>query len=204
MQITATEPRKKGLSALYIDGEFAVKVDTEVLLAHRFDVGREITDEELRACLLDSDRKRCKDKAMWLISFRDHSRKELLDKLKKEYPEDVAEAAVTRMEELGLIDDSRYARRYTADLISLKHLGERGVRQKLFEKGIDRDLIDEILEETAIDEEEQIRTVIEKKYARNLSDEKVRRRAVAALQRLGFGYASIKSVLREYIDTEDY
>lgn len=204
MQITAIEPRKKGLSALYIDGEFALKLDTEVLLAHRFDVGREISDDDLHACVTDSDTKRCKDKAMWLISYRDHSRRELLDKLKKDYPEPVAEAAVSRMEELGLVNDDSYARRYAADLIHLKHLSERGVRQKLYEKGIDRDLTDEILEEAEIDEEEQIRTVIEKKYARDLGDEKVRRRAVAALQRLGFGYGSIKSVLSEYIDTEEY
>ena len=204
MQITAIEPRKKGLSALYIDGEFAMKLDTEVLLAHRFDVGREIDDEILHECVQDSDRKRCKDKAMWLISYRDHSRKELFDKLKKDYPEDVAEAAVARMEELGLVNDANYARRLTEDLISLKHLGERGIRQKLYEKGIDRDLIDEILEETEVDEAEQIRAVIEKKYARNLDDEKVRRRAVSALQRLGFGYSSIKSVLNEYTDIEEY
>ena len=204
MQITAIEPRKKGLSALYIDGEFAVKLDTETLLRHRFDVGREITDEALHACILDSDGKRCKDKAMWLISFRDHSRKELLDKLRRDYPEDVAEAAVERMEELGLIDDERYARRYTADLISIKHLGERGVRQKLYEKGIDRDLIDAVLAETELDEAAQIRAVIEKKYAKNLSDEKIRRRAVSALQRMGFGYAGIKSVLSEYIEIEEY
>lgn len=204
MQITAIEPRRKGLSALYIDGEFAMKLDTEVLLAHRFDVGREISDEQLHECILASDQKRCKDKAMWLISFRDHSRKELLDKLRKDYPEDVAEAAVDRMEELGLIDDNRYARRYTADLINLKHLSERGIRQKLYEKGIDRDLIDEILEEAEVDEYEQIRIIIEKKYARNLGDEKIRRRAIAALQRLGFGYASIKSVLSEYTDIEEY
>ncbi len=204
MQITAIEPRKKGLSALYIDGEFAMKLDTEVILAHRFDVGREITDEALHDCVLDSDRKRCKDKAMWLISFRDHSRRELLDKLRKDYPEDVAEAAVDRLEELGLIDDGRYARRYTADLVNLKHLSERGIRQKLREKGIDRDLIDEILEETEVDEDEQIRTIIEKKYAGKLGDEKIRRRAVAALQRLGFGYQSIKSVLNEYTDIEEY
>jgi len=158
----------------------------------------------LHACVQDSDRKRCKDKAMWLISFRDHSRRELFDKLKKDYSEDVAEAAVSRMEELGLINDASYARRYTADLINLKHLSERGVRQKLYEKGIDRDLIDAILEEAEVDEEEQIRAVIEKKYARNLGDEKIRRRAVSALQRLGFGYSSIKSVLSEYIDTEEY
>lgn len=204
MQITAIEPRKKGLSALYIDGEFAMKLDTEVLLAHRFDVGREIDDETLHECVQDSDTKRCKDKAMWLISYRDHSRKELFDKLKKDYPEDIAETAVNRMEELGLINDSRYARRYTADLINVKHLSERGIRQKLYEKGIDRDLIDEIIDETEIDEAEQIRAVIEKKYARGLDDEKIRRRAVSALQRLGFGYGSIKSVLNEYIDIEEY
>ncbi len=204
MQITAIEPHKKGLSALYIDGEFAMKLDTEVLLAHRFDVGREIDDEALHDCVLDSQLKRCKDKAMWLISYRDHSRRELFDKLKKDYPEDVAEAAVTRMEELGLINDASYARRYTADLINVKHLSERGIRQKLYEKGIDRDLIDEILDEAELDEAQQIRAVIEKKYARGLDDEKIRRRAVNALQRLGFGYGSIKSVLNEYTDIEEY
>lgn len=204
MQITAIESRRKGLCALYIDGEFAMKLDTEVLLAHRFDVGREINDEQLYECIQASDNKRCKDKAMWLISFRDHSRKELIDKLKKDYGEESCENAVNRLEELGLIDDGRFARRYTADLINLKHLSERGVRQKLREKGIDRDLIDEVLDEFVIDEEDQIRTVIEKKYARSLSDEKGRRRAVNALSRLGFSYASIKSVLNEYAEIEEY
>jgi len=200
MTITAIEPRRKGLCALYIDGEFAVKLDAEVVLSHRFDTGREITDDQLRECILDSDRKRCKDKAMWLISYRDHSRRELKTKLTRDYPEDCAEAAVTRCQELGLIDDGRFARRYTADLINLKHLSERGIRQKLREKGIDRDLIDEVLGEYQVDEAEQIRTVIDKKYARTLSDEKVRRRAVAALQRMGFSYADIKSVMAEYTD----
>ena len=200
MQITAVEPRKKGLSVLYIDGEEAMKLDTEVILAHRFDVGREITDEELHSCVLDSDMKRCKDKALWLISFRDHSRRELFDKLRKDYGEESCERALDRLEEVGLLDDGRYARRYAADLINIKHLSERGVRQKLREKGIDRDLIDEVLSETEIDEEEQIRSVIEKKYARALGDERGVRRAVNALMRLGFSYSSIKSALREYID----
>lgn len=204
MQITAIEPRRKGLSALYIDGELAMKLDTEVLLAHRFDVGRSISDEQLRECIQDSDMKRCKDKAMWLISYRDHSRRELIDKLKKDYREESCERAVERLEELGLVDDGRFARRYAADLINLRHLSERGVRQKLYEKGIDRELIDEVLSETEIDEKEQIRTVIEKKYARTLSDEKGRRRAFNALTRMGFGYASIKSVLSEYTEIEEY
>ncbi|MBQ3285259.1 MAG: regulatory protein RecX [Ruminococcus sp.] len=203
MQITAVEPRKKGLSALYIDGEFAMKLDTEVLIARRFDVGREIDDEQLHECVQASDQKRCKDKAMWLISYRDHSRKDLFDKLRRDYPDDICEAAVARLEELGLIDDGRYARRYAADLVSLKHLSERGVRQKLYEKGIDRDLIDEVVGELFIDEKEQIRTIIDKKYARSLDDEKGRRRCVNALSRMGFSWSDIKSVLNEYIDVSE-
>lgn len=204
MQITAIEPRRKGLSALYIDGELAMKLDTEVLIAQRFDVGREITDEELRECLIASELKRCKDKAMWLISFRDHSRRELVDKLRRDYSEDCCEQTADRMVELGLIDDERYARRYSADLINLKHLSYRGVRQKLAEKGISRELIDEVAEELEIDEEQQIRTIIDKKYSRVMNDEKGRRRAYNALMRLGFSYQDIKSVMAEYTDTEEY
>lgn len=200
MTITAIEPRRKGLCALYIDGEFAMKLDAETVLAHRFDAGREITDEQLHACVTDSDRKRCKDKAMWLISYRDHSRRELIDKLRRDYSEDSAEAAVSRLEELGLIDDGRFARRYASDLVNVRHLSERGVRQKLREKGIDRDLIDEVIGEIEFDEQAQIREIIEKKYARSLGDEAGRRRAANALARLGFGYSDIKSALAEYTD----
>ena len=202
MTITAIEPRRKGLCAVFIDGEYAMKLDAEIVLGHRLDVGREITDEQLHEAVIASDHKRCKDKAMWLISYRDHSRRELCDKLRKDYSDESVEAAVTRCEELGLIDDSRYARRYVADLINIKHLSERGIRQKLREKGIDRDLIDEILAEYELDEAQQIRDIIERKYARSLSDEKTRRRAVSALQRMGFSYADIRSVLNEYIDTD--
>ena len=204
MQITAIEPRRKGLSALYIDGELAMKLDTEVLIAQRFDVGREITDEELRECLIASELKRCKDKAMWLISFRDHSRRELVDKLRRDYSEDCCEQTADRMVELGLIDDERFARRYSADLINLKHLSYRGVRQKLAEKGISRELIDSVTGEPEIDEEQQIRTIIDKKYSRVMNDEKGRRRAYNALMRLGFNYRDIKSVMAEYTDTEEY
>ena len=204
MNITAIEPRRKGLSALFIDGELAFKLDTETLLAYRFDVGREITDEQLREVVDASDLKRCKDKAMWLLSYRDYSRKELFDKLKKGFGEDAAEASVTRCEELGLLDDGRFARRYSADLFHLKHLSKNGVRQKLLQKGVDRDLIDEVLEEFDVDEEKQVKEIIERKYARTLSDEKGRRRAFAALQRMGYSYSVIKSAMRAYMDTEEF
>ena len=74
---------------------------------------------------------------------------------------------------------------------------------ELSRKGIDKELAQEILENTEVDERDQIRQVIDKKY-RNLSDEKIKRRAVAALQRLGYRWDDIRSVLEEYSEEDEY
>ena len=43
--------------------------------------------------------------------------------------------------------------------------------------------------------------IIDKKY-KNISDEKIRRRAVAALQRLGYRWDEIKGVIEEYAEDD--
>lgn len=201
MKITAIEPKKKGLSALYIDGEFALKLDTETLLSHRIDVGNEIDDEKLKEVIDSSNTKRAKDKAMWLISYRDYSKKELIEKVAKDSSLESARKAVKRLEELGLVNDERYALRYAHDLLNLKRLSKSGAVRKLIEKGIDRDLAKDTVDSIDIDMSENIRAIINKKYAKNLNDEKGKRRCVSGLLRLGYSYSDIKSVLNEFTDS---
>lgn len=202
MTITAIEPKRKGLSALYIDGEFALKVDTETIFAHRIDVGDEIDDQTLKELIDSSDIKRAKDKAMWLISYRDYARKELIDKVSKDSSRDAAVKAVNRLEELGLINDERFARRYASDLLNIKHLSPIGTKRKLMEKGIERELAEAVIDELDCDIDENITTVIDRKYAKNLSDEKGRRRCINGLMRLGYSYSDIRSALNRYTDIE--
>lgn len=204
MTITAIEPKRKGLSALYIDGEFAMKLDTEVLLSHRVDVGNEIDDEKLHELINSSDIKRAKDKAMWLISYRDHAKKELIEKVAKDSSKEAAIKAVERLEELGLINDEKFAKRYAHELLSVKHLSPTGAIRKLIEKGIDRELANDVVDELNCDIDENIKAVIDKKYAKNLFDEKGKRRCVNGLMRLGYSYSDIKSALNKYTDTESY
>ena len=194
MRITAIEPRRKGLSAVYIDGEFAMKLDTQTLLENRADVGREISDEE-------SNERRAKEKALWLISYRSHSKKELKEKIRRTCDADAAEKAVERMEELGLVNDEQFAAAYARKLLLEKKMTRRTAAFELSRKGIDRETADRVLEEIEVDYRDNIRAVIEKKY-RNIQDEKIRRRAVAALQRLGYGWEDIKSVLEEFNEKE--
>ena len=197
MRITAIEPRRKAMSALYIDGEFAMNLDTKTLLENRFDVGRVIDDEDLHEIIRLSNENRAKSKALWLISYRDHSKKELTDKIKRTYDEESAEKAVERMEELGLVNDENFAKHYAQKLLFSKHMSKNAAVYELAHKGINKDLAEEILEEIDVDEYEQIRCVIDRKY-KNINDEKIKRRAVAALQRLGYRWDDIKSVLDEY------
>ena len=56
------------LSAVYIDGEYAMNLDTRVLLENRVDVGNELDDEALRELIDLSNERRAKEKALWLIS----------------------------------------------------------------------------------------------------------------------------------------
>ncbi len=203
MEITAVEPRRKGFSALYIDGEFAMKLDTQTLIENRFSAGREIDDEDLREIIRQSNERRAKEKALRLISYRDHSKKELTDKIRRTCDEQSAEKAVERLEELGLVNDVGFARRYAEQLIFTKNMSKRRAKTELALKGIDRDVIEDVLDEIDVEPREQIRAVLEKKYSR-ITDEKSKCRAVAALQRLGFGWDDIKCVIKEFTEnTED-
>lgn len=202
MKITELKPVKKSLSLVYIDGEYAMKLDTVTLAENGIRVGSELDDDELHQLIEKSDYKRAKERALWLLSGRDYSKKQLMDKIKKDSSQDAAEEVCERMEELGLVNDENYARRLAHDLIYLKKLSVKGARYKLIEKGIDRDLCDEILDEFEVDEVEQIVEIIERKYADKLDDEKGRRRAVAALQRMGYGWSDIKSALSEFEEND--
>ena len=201
MKVTEIRPRRKGLSALFIDGEFAMALDTQTLLEQRIDVGKELDDEQLHELIALSNERRAKEKALWLISYRSHSKKELRDKIRRTCDADAADKAVERMEELGLVNDEEFARRYAEQLLFHKRMSKRAAAYELRRKGIDQATAEEVLEELDVDVHEQIRALIEKKY-RNINDEKIRRRAVAALQRLGYGWEDIKAVLEEYADVK--
>lgn len=199
MELTAAEPRRKGLVQLYLDGEAAVKIDTEIFIRSGLKPGDMLTDEELRQLIQASDERRAREKALYLLEHRSHSKKELTEKIARTAASrSAAQAAADRMEELGLLNDEAYARDLARDLFLRKRYGAMRVKQELKRKGIDGELIDELLEQYGGEEEalENIRAVLDKKYAGWEEDEKTRRRAFAALQRLGYSYGLIRQAMQ--------
>ena len=204
MLITAIEPRKRGFSVLYFDDGTSLRILTEVALSEGLGPGTDIQEEQLETLLRKSQTKRAGEKALTLLEYRSYSKKELEDRLSRETGREAAREAAGRMEELGLLDDRDYARCLAEDLFTRKGFSQSRVRQELCRRGLERDLAEAAAEEFARPPQEAIRELIERKYARYLGDEKGRRRAIAALQRLGYRFEDIRGVLREYPEyTED-
>lgn len=197
MLVTAIEPRRKGLSALYLDGQESL-VDTETLAASRLRPGDELEEEQLLALLHASDSRRAREKALFILTYRDHSREELKRKLlTASFSEEAAEAAVQKVADMGLIDDREYARKLARELLFRKRWGERRAVSEMLRRGLERELVAEVMEETQPDPTVQLAEIIEKKYTPLPQDEKGRRRMLNALARMGYGWSDIRSALAQ-------
>ena len=122
MFVTALEPRRKRLTALFLDGELAAKLDSETLLQSGLRIGMELDDEELYRLIQRSDAHRAQEKALYLLEHRSHSKKELADKISRTAGREAAERAAERMEELGLVNDAQYARNLAEELLQPRKL----------------------------------------------------------------------------------
>lgn len=198
MELTAAEPRRRGFVQLFLDGEAAVKLDAQVFLQSGLKPGDQVSDQELFELIQASDARRAQEKALYLLEYRNYSKRELTEKIARTAASrEAAQAAAGRMEELGLIDDRRFGEDYARELFSRKGYGARRAAQELRRKGLDQELVQELVEKYGSPEQsgENIRRVLEKKYPGWQADEKVRRRAFAALQRLGYSYQEVREAM---------
>ncbi len=209
LRITAVEKAKKGYH-LFVEGEYALTLPAEVLAQSGLRAGQEITPQRLDEIKQASDRRRARERALYLLESRSHSQKELFDKLCRSVSEEIARETADRMVQLGLVDDESYARRWAAMLWREKKYGPRRIRQGLMQKGFDRELIDQVLEEmddafAGEESADQLEGLIRRKYARYLTDgdPKGRNKTVNALLRLGYDYDQIRGALRNFMETEE-
>lgn len=153
MKLTA-KPGKGEKIHLSLDGEYIATVNADYWFTCGIKSGSEVTPEQLEELLTESARRKMMNKALDLLSMRDYSRRELADKLvtkaweKKEQKDmdlgilkQQASDICDRLEELGLLNEERFARSYVDELIRRKHLSRSGLRTALIQKGVQRDIL---------------------------------------------------------------
>ncbi len=203
MKITRIEQKQGSRYTVYVDGAYWYILDMELIAANGLREGLECDEDFLEELLSQAERRKAKERALYLLEYRDHTRKELIDKLKRSVSAEVAEETADRMEEFGFLDDERYAENVAAFLLNQKKLGKRAALFKMQQKGFTRSVAEEAIRLVYADPKEQIRDLLDQRYARYLTDQKGVQKVTNALARLGHSYGDIKDVIREYYDGGD-
>lgn len=196
--IITTQQARGGKIQLFADGEPAATLEAAFWYAQGILDGDELTAEALADLLNEANLRRAYQAAITALSHRAHSKKELIDKLLlKQHERDACEYAVSRVEELGLIDDADYATRLAQTLLERKGFSLERIRAELSQKGITREIIENTLENLDNDPVMRIIELLNTRFAAYNGEEASRKKVFSALLRLGYSVNDIKTAFRE-------
>lgn len=195
---------------LVVDGSDAAVVSIETIERLRISVGASY-DEVRVAVEHDAAKLHTYDRALNLLAASPRSARELRRRLVlKGEPPELADLAIVRLLELGLLNDAEYARQIAHSKASSQGHSRRRLQQELFRRGVARDVADEaisnVMEDDSIDSEAIIEKIARRK-ARSLAKLEPaarRRRLYDFLARRGYDHDDIQraiaTVLAEPLD----
>lgn len=178
---------------LLLDNEYKATTDENFWLDNYIADGTDITEEEWEELLEGINYKKALNKCGDLLSRREHSVKELRQKLLKTVDAKSADKAINRFLEAGYLDDEHFCRSLVEYLYNSKKYSTNHIKQECYKRGVDSQIIALVLEEYDFDNINSIIELIERKYASKLEQENGKQKVFAALQRKGFSYSDIKS-----------
>lgn len=143
-----------------------------------------------------------------LLTARARSRAELIGKMAKHgYPDEVAEAVLSRLVSVGLVDDEDFAAQWVRSRHMYSGKGKRALAAELRTKGVDAEVIAAALD--GIDagaERGRAEQLVERKLRREVlaegDDPKVMRRLVGMLARRGYSQAMAVAVVTDALAAE--
>lgn len=215
MKITSVEPQKKNPHRfnVFLDGQFALGADEDLVVDRRLVVGKEIPSENLEKIIFEAEVGKLMEKMYRFLNIRQRSEKEIRDYLKnlsfkrklkgqEEISQFIIDAAVQVMNKKGLLNDEQFAKAWVES--RSKKYGVNRIKQELFQKGIDREVIEEVTSDKSQEsrEEEVAEKALEKrmKVWKNLKPMEFRKKASEYLMRRGFEYSLIKEIVEKILE----
>lgn len=192
--ITERKPRPRDRVEIRLSGGrfFAIPQAAAEMLA----VGQQLSDEDVLHLDGIDQYTRGRDKAMRMLALRSRSKREIDDALRAMNLRDTIRTGLVReLEEIGLVDDTRFAREFVAVKKDVRRVGPHRLRQDLGRLGLSRGTVDAALAGFGADEQlTMARALVEKQMGASLPSEKVLRRIVGMLRRKGYDYSVVNKV----------
>ncbi|WP_432278623.1 recombination regulator RecX [Nocardia carnea] len=142
-----------------------------------------------------------KEACLRLLAVRARSRAELAQRLAaKGFAAEVAERALDRLAEVGLVDDAEFARQWVRQRHGFAGKGRQALAQELRRKGVAAEDASAALADVTADDEHARATELVRRKLRTLpaglDRDKAMRRLVGMLARRGYGHSVAYTVVR--------
>lgn len=201
--ITSLERQKRHPKrfSVFLDGEFAFGADEEIVVQLGLAVNKQVDPETIRKAVEKEEEHKVREKALRYLSFRNRSVKELKTfLLGKGYDPEVVSHTLSRLEDVGLLDDRAFAKAWVEERVKAKGMGERLLEQELRQKGIKKEIIRAAVEGLGA-EEDRAHALAQARLARmkGLDKETAKRRLTGFLQRRGFSGETVYEVVRKVL-----
>lgn len=206
MEITSLKKYKGTTFEAELDGERKIYLHADIIADFGLRQGVKLERDELKKIIWQSNFRRAFQRALFLLDYRDHSRKEMYEKLIGTYRNPVlCNAVLDKLELAGLIDDKRFAENLARKLVVVRKFGFRRAKRELFLKGIDGFAAEDALAVYGETFSENLAELLEKKYARNLTDASDRKsveKVKNSLVRYGYSFDEINRAVKEYFEIQ--
>ncbi|HLI50416.1 MAG TPA: regulatory protein RecX [Thermomicrobiaceae bacterium] len=205
--ITGITPQRRNPNrvSIAIDGEFALGVDQSVAESSRLYVGQWLSDDDLRRLAAADDRARAIEAGLRYLEYRPRSERETRQRLReKAYSPIAIDQAIEQLKAWKYLDDETFARFWVENRQTFRPRGSRLLRSELGAKGVPRELASAVVEELGGDELPAALELARKRLAslQDLEPLVQRRRLSAFLQRRGYDWETVRSVLAEVLQAE--
>jgi regulatory protein len=189
-RITAlkTSKRTEKQVNMFLDGKFAIKVDTEVAVKKGLKIGQELSDEQIKDLAEDVSLARCLNTAYRFLSYRPRSEAEMKDRLyRRGFADSQIEIVINKLKEQNLLNDTAFAKFWKENRDAFRPRSQRMTRMELKRKGVADEIIKEVTDDSN-DTESAYRAALKKAQRLSGGDHEVfRRRLGDYLKRRGFG-----------------
>lgn len=198
--ITAIEAQKRreNRRSIFVNGEFFAGVDEEVVITLRLKVGQQVDTDRLSEVLNAEELRKAREAALTLLEYRSRTGKELERRLlQKGYPEEVVAQVISKLEDINLVNDERFADEWVTNRVSHRPQGKSRMQWELRRKGVAPGIVDASLAQ--VDEDTEFGMALElaekKLGGARVQDRDAKRKLAGFLQRRGFHWETVSRVL---------
>ncbi|MCD8095637.1 MAG: regulatory protein RecX [Ruminococcus sp.] len=172
------------------DEEITAFISTETAAKYSLCTSMELENEKWKEIERSDLLRKARERALYLLDYRDYSYAEMVKKLKQSYDEDICYEVADSLAEKGIINDLRYAEALARQQCEVKLYGSYRARQFLWQKGIPKSVIDRVIEQYEDDAAERAAQLARRRYMHlyDPNDRELTQKLINALVRHGYSY----------------